>query len=87
MDEITLTEEQSHVLHQLHDFATGFMDMDVATLSGYAGTGKTTVVSKLVAALDAKVLVSAPTNKAVDVLAGKIPSGTYEAKLSMLHLD
>lgn len=80
MDEITLTEEQSNVLHQLHDFATGFMDMDVATISGYAGTGKTTVVSKLVAALDAKVLVSAPTNKAVDVLAGKIPSGTYEAK-------
>ena len=80
MDEITLTDEQSNVLHGLYEFATGFMDMDVATLSGYAGTGKTTVVSKLVAALDDKVLVSAPTNKAVDVLAGKIPGGTHEAK-------
>lgn len=80
MNEITLTDEQSNVMHHLYEFATGFIGMDVATLSGYAGTGKTTVVSKLVAELDAKVLVSAPTNKAVDVLGGKIPGGMHEAK-------
>lgn len=82
MQNITLTDEQSSILHQLHDFATGFMDTDIATLSGNAGTGKTTVVAALIAALedDCTILVAAPTNKAVDVLAEKIKGDKFDAK-------
>ncbi|WP_029604413.1 ATP-dependent DNA helicase [Kozakia baliensis] len=48
-------------------------------LMGYAGTGKTTMVRKLVLALNEQsknVLVTATTNKATAVIASKMPPGT-----------
>lgn len=51
---------------------------NVATLEGFAGTGKTTTTSAIVRALhDAglRVAVTAPTNKAVSVLQDKIGDG------------
>lgn len=70
-----LSDDQQAVFDQLMRVATARSGDAVATLSGYAGVGKTTVVAKLVAALvadDYRVLVTAPTNKAVAVIAGKI---------------
>ena len=70
-----LSDDQRAVFDQLMRVATERSGDAVATLSGYAGVGKTTVVAKLVAALvadDYRVLVTAPTNKAVAVIAGKI---------------
>lgn len=49
-------------------------------LMGYAGTGKTTMLAKFVAAMEAagrEVYVSATTNKAVAVIASKMPAGTH----------
>ncbi|MBO1361800.1 AAA family ATPase [Acetobacter sacchari] len=48
-------------------------------LMGYAGTGKTTMINKLVLALreqNTDVLVTATTNKATAVIASKMPPGT-----------
>lgn len=43
------------------------------TITGFAGTGKTYMISKLVSVLGAKVAMTAPTNKAVKVLADNKP--------------
>ena len=51
---------------------------NLATLEGFAGTGKTTTTAAIVShLLDAglSVMVTAPTNKAVGVLEGKIGAG------------
>lgn len=68
-----LTKDQREVLEQLLEFARRSGGEAVATLSGYAGVGKTTVVGELVRALAGmRVAVTAPTNKAVAVLREKV---------------
>lgn len=74
---ITLTTAQQAALGALQEFATGKTPHGVATLSGFAGVGKTTVVAQLLFALSGgmsflRILVTAPTHKALAVLAGKL---------------
>lgn len=71
---ITLTTAQQHAMDAIAAFAQGAHGAAMMTLAGYAGTGKTTVVSALVEALAGKlrIAIAAPTNKAVGVLREKI---------------
>ncbi|MEN9885674.1 MAG: hypothetical protein RL758_252 [Pseudomonadota bacterium] len=77
---ITLTDSQSEVLEGLKTFIFAPRDdSGTATLGGYAGVGKTTVVGRLIkSAADQgkRVLAMAPTHQAVSVLASKMPSCT-----------
>jgi len=69
---ITLTEHQSLIYDTLLPFSMGALSYKMLLLEGYAGTGKSTIVNHLIAALlsdTGKVIgVTAPTNKAVKVL-------------------
>lgn len=64
-----LSNEQNQVLDMLMNFVNS--DKEYFMLEGYAGTGKTTVVSKFVSLLseNCRIVMTAPTNKAVKVLA------------------
>lgn len=78
--QIELTPDQKAVFDQLFSFATGRTPHVVASLKGFAGTGKTTLMGVLIDALVAKgvdVAVTAPSHKAVSVIQKKIhPSVT-----------
>lgn len=68
-----LTTEQQQALATLVEFANGSWRHDAwaMTLGGYAGTGKTTVISQLQAKIPFKrVAYTAPTHKAVHVMSG-----------------
>jgi len=70
---ITFTEGQQAAYNTLLRFARGETDHSLAVLEGYAGTGKTTLIGRLLADLsDTTLAVAAPTNKAVRVLQEKI---------------
>lgn len=71
--QIVLTDAQSAALGTLTRFACGETDHAMALMEGHAGTGKTTLVGRLLrATTQLKVAVAAPTNKAVRVLREKI---------------
>lgn len=70
-----LTQAQQAVADEMLLFCTGQTEHQVATLSGYAGVGKTTVVAHVVRSLDlgfVRVVVLAPTHKALAVLSDKL---------------
>lgn len=70
-----LTDQQCAAFHELHRFALGQTDHAMAVLRGYAGTGKTYLIARLIHALGGSgmsIAVAAPTNKAVRVLREKI---------------
>lgn len=73
-DPLILTEQQAAAFAAIRAFAVGDHGAAMMTLAGYAGTGKTTLVAKLVRDLaDSLVIaIAAPTNKAVGVLREKI---------------
>lgn len=78
---MNLTDDQKQVRDAIVDFAQGAhgKGASVATLAGYAGVGKTTVVAHSVAALASmRVVVAAPTHKAVAVLREKLADQTVE---------
>lgn len=78
-----LTPDQAQVFEAIKAFAVGDGPA-LATLSGYAGTGKTTIVGELVRALESvRMAVSAPTNKAVTVLREK--TGESHAEFATIH--
>ncbi len=64
----TLSEEQRIVFDDLLKHLTEENGYSLFMIEGYAGTGKTYLISKLVSCLNCKVAMSAPTNKAVKVL-------------------
>ena len=67
------TEQQSHLLEELGIFLMSTDIEKVFLLRGYAGTGKTSVVSALVRALNElkqKTMLLAPTGRAAKVIAG-----------------
>lgn len=73
-DLFTLTSGQEQAL-RLIDAARLSSEINQFTLSGYPGTGKTTIISQYVNALRARgisVAVTAPTNKATRILMKKI---------------
>jgi exodeoxyribonuclease-5 len=69
-----LTTAQRTAIDRLTDFAMGRTPHGIATLSGYAGVGKTTVVAALLDEVSTalRVLVTAPTHKALAVLGSKL---------------
>lgn len=71
-----LTTHQQAAFDSLSTFAGQDSTAGLAVLSGYAGTGKTFMLGKLVSYLKesghSKLAVAAPTHKALSVLAGKI---------------
>lgn len=67
------TEQQSELINQLGNFLVLHEERKVFLLKGYAGTGKTTVVSALVRALnklEQHTVLLAPTGRAAKVLSG-----------------
>ncbi len=72
---IAFTEEQERALATVQaviDQHAGTSEGAQVVLQGYAGTGKTTVVQELVRRNDGReIILTAPTNKAVKVLASK----------------
>lgn len=71
---LQLTPDQDAALRTITAFAQGTHGARQMTLEGYAGTGKTTLVSQLLRNLGGSIdiAVAAPTNKAVAVLREKI---------------
>lgn len=72
---VQLTPSQDAVARELLEFGRGESEHSIATLMGYAGVGKTTVVAHVVhqlAAMGVRIVVLAPTHKALAVLSEKI---------------
>ena len=68
----TPTEDQAVTLRKLTDYICDTNDDTIFLLTGYAGTGKTSVISALVKVLDSlrlKSVLLAPTGRAAKVLA------------------
>lgn len=73
--DINLTPHQQGAYDQIKLFCERETDSSMMTLEGYAGTGKTTLVGKLLSDIGSSigaVAVAAPTNKAVRVLMEKL---------------
>jgi exodeoxyribonuclease-5 len=69
-----LTEEQGDLLNGLHYFSSGNSNFKLLILTGYAGTGKTSMMATYVKTLGAfriKTRLLAPTGRAAKVFAGK----------------
>ena len=65
------TSQQTEVIKQLSEFVENSSSNSLFLLKGYAGTGKTTLVSSLINSLwsvDKKVVLLAPTGRAAKVL-------------------
>lgn len=76
-----LTSAQLEVAQAILAFAQGSGTHRMATLAGYAGVGKTTVVAAVVRSLPERlnVAVLAPTHKALSVLSEKLSDANVEA--------
>jgi len=59
---ITFSDEQYEGLNKIRDWMKG--DGTYFTLSGYAGTGKTTIIKKIIDEFRGSIVVSAPTHAA-----------------------
>ncbi len=80
------TEQQVDLLDLLGDFLMSTDPEKIFLLKGYAGTGKTSVVSALVRAMNAlqqKTMLMAPTGRAAKVIAGYsgFPAFTIHKKI------
>lgn len=78
--------DQDELLSQLCQFAVGHAGRDAFVLQGYAGTGKTSVMAALTAALraaDMKFVLLAPTGRAAKVLSAYsgAPASTIHKRL------
>lgn len=77
--EITLTPHQKAAYDMVDEFVMGKTQHSMAALTGFAGTGKTTLIGQLVDRHhQKKIAVCAPTNKAVKVLMEKIKTRSIE---------
>lgn len=85
---IEYTPDQQEALKSIKEWLTD-ETKPYKTLSGYAGTGKTTLLDAVVNYADYKgmsILVSATTNKAVKVLRDKIEADTFGTIHSALNI-
>ena len=74
------TSEQSEVIDMIGDFLISRRDMELFLLRGYAGTGKTTLVSALVRTLvelQQPVVLMAPTGRAAKVFSSYAGQPAY----------
>lgn len=70
-----LSTEQSKALDKIHKWHKS-KTFEPLFLAGYAGTGKTTLVSEFINGLDQRPLCCAPTGKAASVLAKRLTNAT-----------
>jgi exodeoxyribonuclease-5 len=70
MQDITLTKDQSNAIALVNDFLPDPVKKSF-TVSGPAGTGKTTLLRQIKDRLADRTVICAPTNKAVSVLRSK----------------
>lgn len=80
------TEQQDTLIDELGEFLMSTEPEKIFLLKGYAGTGKTSVVSALVRALNAlqqKTILLAPTGRAAKVLSGYsgFPASTIHKRI------
>ena len=71
--EFNPTPQQDELINEISDFVTTLGNRSIFLLKGYAGTGKTTLVSTLVKSLSVVAKRSsllAPTGRAAKVLSG-----------------
>ncbi len=74
------TEQQSELIYKLSKFVNDDNNSSVFLLKGYAGTGKTTIISALVKALkknNIKTVLLAPTGRAAKVFSGTAKKAAY----------
>lgn len=90
--EIIYTEDQQKALQEIEDWLysepEGPEDL-YKTLSGYAGTGKTTLLNEIVQNAEdhfRRVGVTATTNKAVKVLVDRVKASNYSTIHSVLNI-
>jgi len=74
------TADQSFAIEELSEYITGSQVESIFLLKGYAGTGKTTLVSALVSCLaemEIKTVLLAPTGRAAKVLSHHCKQSAY----------
>ncbi|MBF0448599.1 MAG: AAA family ATPase [Magnetococcales bacterium] len=82
------TRDQERAIRQMQDFYEPLMGgADFFLLSGYAGTGKTFAITEFVKGLevDAQVILTAPTNKAVRVLDAMAERAGLKVETATIH--
>lgn len=89
LEELTLTKDQDKAFKDIKNWLEA--KESFKTLSGYAGTGKTTLLNEVVNYMletkpNAEVAVTATTNKAVKVLKQKVNKGSFMTIHSLLNI-
>lgn len=90
MSDITLTDEQQYIFDDLTDKIHTFPGKVEAVIVGYAGTGKSTLVSEIVEAIynSYNIAVTSPTHKANSVLRNMLMNiglTKDDAQISTIH--
>jgi exodeoxyribonuclease-5 len=80
----TLNEDQLKSFNGIVEFLSN-PKKELVTIIGYAGTGKTYLISKIVSAVQGKVAMTAPTNKAVKVLADNRDENMRAVTYATIH--
>ena len=86
--DLTLTDDQTHAVCSLESFLKG--SSEVFMLKGYAGSGKTTLISGLVKHLkqsDKDFALLAPTGRAAKVITDKTKFGASTIHRSIYNLS
>lgn len=89
-DDIRLTDSQQVIHDALVDFALYPGDRWYIAMSGYAGTGKTTVISKAAQRIldeepERRILFCAPTGKAAQVMKSKLTFLRHGCTVGTIH--
>lgn len=89
-DDIRLTDSQLVIHDALVDFALHPGDRWYIAMAGYAGTGKTTVISKAAQRIldedpEKRILFCAPTGKAAQVMKSKLAFLRYGCTVGTIH--
>jgi hypothetical protein len=84
---IILSDEQNKIYNKLLNFINSNDEGNELILIGYAGTGKTTLITKFIIDLVSsqiikKIAIAAPTHKAVGIIKNKLFTGISEVNTS-----
>jgi len=90
-DKINLTEDQEQIYNKLIDFINNDNNKELL-LIGYAGTGKTTLITKFIndlikKKLCKKIVIAAPTHKAVNIAKSKLFSNFSSNEKLSIRID
>lgn len=80
-----LTKGQSTALQAINKWLSAKKGKWMFALTGYAGTGKTTLLQELIASLKTPYVCCAPTGKAASVLRAKLPGVTVKTAHQILY--